>query len=98
MTVDEHNINECTVHQIVTQNLNLRKLCATNLPKNLNDDRKARRNEVSTEMLERLETEPDFLTRVITADERWFCEYDRDTERQSEDVTRHSPQDRRKLA
>jgi hypothetical protein len=37
--------------------------------KNLNDDRKTRRIEVSAEMLERLKAEPDFLNRVITGEE-----------------------------
>jgi hypothetical protein len=40
--------------------------------KNLNDDQKARRSEASAEMLEPLETKPDFLNRVITGDERWW--------------------------
>jgi hypothetical protein len=44
------------------------------VPENLNDDQKARRNEVSAEMLQRLETEPDFLNGVITGDESWFLE------------------------
>jgi hypothetical protein len=56
---DELNINEYMVHPIVTQDLNMRKVCAKMVPKNLNDDQKVRRNEVSAEMLERLETEPD---------------------------------------
>jgi predicted unusual protein kinase regulating ubiquinone biosynthesis (AarF/ABC1/UbiB family) len=70
MIADE--LNECTVHQIVTQDLNMRKVCAKMVPKNLNDYQKARRNEVSAEMLERLESEPDFLIRVITGDESRF--------------------------
>jgi hypothetical protein len=53
--------------------------------KNLNDYQKARQNEVSAEMLERLETEPDFLNWVITGDESWFFEYDPETKRQSEE-------------
>jgi hypothetical protein len=36
-------------------------------------------------MLERLETEPDFLKRVITGDESWFFEYDPVTKRQIEE-------------
>jgi hypothetical protein len=59
-------------------------------PKKLNDDQKARRNEVSAEMREWLETEPDFLNRVITGDESWFFEYDPETRRRSE--KRHTPQ------
>jgi hypothetical protein len=55
----------------------------------LNDDPKAGRNEVSTEMLQRLETERDFLNRFITGDESLFFEYDPQTKRQSEDW--HTP-------
>jgi hypothetical protein len=44
MIADELNINECTVHQIVTQDLNTRKLCAKMVPKDLNDNEKVRRN------------------------------------------------------
>jgi hypothetical protein len=51
---------------------------------NLNDDQEARRNEVSVEMLEPLETETDFLNRVITVDESWCFEHDTETKRQSD--------------
>jgi hypothetical protein len=84
------------VHQIATQDLNVRKLCAKMVPKNLNDDQKARQVEVSAEMLERLENEPDFLNRVITGDESWFFEYDPETKRQSEEWhTPHSPRQKK---
>jgi hypothetical protein len=69
MIADELNINECTVQRICTQDLNMRKVYAKMVPKNLKDDRKAGRNEVWIEMIERLEIEPDFLTRVIRGDE-----------------------------
>jgi hypothetical protein len=49
-------------------------------------------------MLERLQTEPDFLTRVITGDESWFYEHDPETERQSEEWQTQEYQDRIKLA
>jgi hypothetical protein len=52
--------------------------------KNLKGDQNAGRNGVSVEMLERPETESDFLTRVIAGDKSWFFEYDPETERQSE--------------
>jgi hypothetical protein len=37
MIADELNINECMIHQIVTQDLNVRKVCANMFSKNLND-------------------------------------------------------------
>jgi hypothetical protein len=60
MVADE--LNECTVYQIVTKDFNMREVCKDVSKKNLNDE-KARRHEVSAEMLELLETEPDFLIR-----------------------------------
>jgi hypothetical protein len=52
---------------------------------NLNDNQKAGRNEVSADMLEQPETEPDSHTRVITGDEIWFFEYYPETKKQSEE-------------
>lgn len=49
MTANE--FNECTVNQIVTQGLNMRKMLAKITPRNLNDDQKTGRNEISAEML-----------------------------------------------
>jgi hypothetical protein len=36
-------------------------------------------------MLKHLETEPDFLPRVIIGDRSWFFEYDPETKRKSEE-------------
>jgi hypothetical protein len=63
----------------------MRKVCAKMDSENSNDDQKVGRNGVSAEMLERLQTEPDFHTRVITGNESWFYEYDPETKRQSEE-------------
>jgi hypothetical protein len=51
MTANECNTNECMVHQIVTQDLNI-EVCAKMVPKNVHNQ-KAGQNEVSAEMLER---------------------------------------------
>jgi hypothetical protein len=59
-------LNESTIHQIATQDLIMRTVCKKLFPENLNDDQNASRNEVSAEMLEHLETEPDFLNWAIT--------------------------------
>jgi hypothetical protein len=68
------------------------------VPTNLNDVRKARRNEVSAETLERFETEPDFLYRVITDDESWFFKETLKPRCTMWNDTHHILQDRRKLA
>jgi hypothetical protein len=44
---------------------------------------------VLAEMLKHLETELDFLNRVITGDKSWFFRYDPETKRQSEEW--HTP-------
>jgi hypothetical protein len=61
MIADELNINEYTVHQIVTQVLSTRKVCTKIVKKKFNDYQKARRIEMSAEMLERFETESVFF-------------------------------------
>jgi hypothetical protein len=48
------------VHQIVAQDLNMKKVCIKAIPENFNDQEVCR-NDVSAEMLEQLETEPHFL-------------------------------------
>jgi hypothetical protein len=97
MIDNELNNNESMIHQIVTQDLNVRKVCARMSPKNLNDDQNARRNEVSVEMLERLETGPGFPTAVITGDESWFFEYELKPKGGVRKRTRQGLQGRRKL-
>jgi hypothetical protein len=42
------------------------------VPNILNDDQRGHRNEASAELFKPLETEPDFLNRVITGDESCF--------------------------
>jgi hypothetical protein len=74
-------MNERTVHQIVTQDLNMRKVCAKMVPENLNYDRKERRNEISAERLERLDTEPDFFNGVVPCGESRFFEYNSETKK-----------------
>jgi hypothetical protein len=55
----------------------------------LNNNQKAGRIKVSTEMVERLEIELDFLTQVITGDQNWVFEYDAETWKQCEEW--HTP-------
>ena len=50
----------------------MRKVCAKMVPRLLNDDQKERRLQVCQDIIERLQTEPDLLRRVITDDEPWI--------------------------
>ena len=53
------------------------------MPKNLSVEQKANQLEICQNLLGRLETEPDFLGKVITGDESWVFDYDPETKRQS---------------
>ena len=59
----------------------MRKDCAKMVPRLLNDDPKERRLQVCRDVIERLQTEPDLLRRVIIGDETWIFEYDLETKR-----------------
>ena len=83
MTSSELNLNPFTVHQILTQDLGMRKVCAKMVPKNLTAEQKANQREVCLDFLDHLEREPEFFSRVITGDESWILEYDPKTKRQS---------------
>jgi len=83
MISSELNFNRFTVHKILTQDLDMRKMCAKMVPKNLTTEQKASRRDVCLDLLDRLEREPEFFIRVITGDESWIFEYDLETKHQS---------------
>jgi len=76
------NLNRFTVHQILTQGMDMRKVCAKMVPKNLKTEQKANRRDVYFDLLDRLEDEPEFFSSVITGDESWILEYDPETKHQ----------------
>jgi len=61
----------------------MRKVCAKMVPKNLTTEQKANWRDVWLDLLDRLEREPEFFSRIITGDESWIFEYDPKTKRQS---------------
>ena len=79
MIADEVSVNKFTVHQIVTQDLMMRKVCAKLVPRVLTTEQKQRRVDVCREMLNELEKNPDFLDSVVTGDESWTFQYDPET-------------------
>ena len=81
MIIIELNLNRFNVHQNLTQDLDMRKVCAKMVPKNLTTEQKANRNDVCLDLLNHLEREPEFFSRVITGDESWILEYDLETKR-----------------
>ena len=49
------------------------------ISKNLTTEQKVNRRDECLDLLDRLEGEPEFFSRVITGDESWFLEYDPET-------------------
>ena len=92
MSAEETGLNKNTVHRILTEYLHMRKICAKLVPKNFSVEQKANRLEICQDLLGRLEIEPNFLHKVIMADESWVFDYDTETKRQSEERhTKRSP-------
>ena len=92
MISSELNLNRFTVNQILTQDLDMRKVCAKMVPKNLTTEQKANRRDVCLDLLDCLQREPEFFSRVITGDESWILEYDPKTKFQSREWhTANSP-------
>ena len=71
MIASELNLNHTMFHQILTQ-----ELCAKIVPKNLTIEQKENRKEVCLHLLERIQSDRNFLKKVITGDETWIFEYD----------------------
>ena len=59
------NIDRETVRKILTEGLDMRKVCATMVPKELTEKQKQRRVTICQDLLER---QDDILARVITGD------------------------------
>ena len=83
MIAEELSINKDTVWSIITENLEMRKVCTKMVPKLLSEDQKQQRVTVCQDIIECLKDDPDLLRRVITDDESWIFEYDPKTKRQS---------------
>ena len=74
MIAEEVGIDRQTVWEIITEELSMRKICAKMVPKLLSDDQKARRMQVCEDTLQKIENDPELLTKVITGDENWVFE------------------------
>jgi len=83
MISSELNLKRFTVHQILTQYLDMRKVCAKMVLKKLTTEQKTSRRDVCLDLLDGLVREPEFFSRVITGDESWILDYDPETKRQS---------------
>ena len=80
---DEMNISFGSCQAILTEDLGMRRVAAKFVPRLLKDDQKLSRVNVCKELQQRVEHEPDFMSRVITGDETWVYGYDPETKQQS---------------
>jgi len=85
MIASELNLNHTAVHQILTDELAMKKLCVKFVLKNLTIEQKDNRKDVCLHLLERIQSDRNFLKNVITGDETWIFEYDPETKRQSKE-------------
>ena len=93
MIASELNLNHTTFHQILTQELAMRKLRAKIVHKNLTIEQK----DACLHLLEWTQSDRNFLKNVVTGDKTWIFEYDPETKRQSKEWhTSASPRPKKK--
>lgn len=77
------NMSHESVRTILTDILGMRRVAARLVPKELNFLQKQYREQVASDMLERTNSDPTFMERIITGDETWVYEYEMQTSQQS---------------
>lgn len=88
----ELKISTGSVHTIVHEKLNKRKLYAKLVPHFLTEEQKEQRVNAARDFIEFADSNPDFLNKIITGDESWCFQYDPTTKRQSAEwVGKNSP-------
>ncbi|KAJ8952132.1 hypothetical protein NQ318_018468 [Aromia moschata] len=66
----------CSVQRILTEDLGKKRVVAKFVPRALTDNQKECRVETCCALKQQLETDPDFLSKVIAGDESWCYGYD----------------------
>ena len=77
---EQVDIDRETVRKILTEDLDISKMCAKMVPKEPTEEQKQRRVTICQDLLER---QDDILGRVITGAETWVYQYDPETKQQS---------------
>ncbi len=72
-----------TIKIMLHDKLNMKKVCAKLVPKNLTPDQKLVCQQICSDFLEKLDEEPELIENIITCNEIWIFQYDVGTERQS---------------
>ena len=84
MIADQVELPKSIVHEIVTTELQMGKVCAKLVSKVLTDEQKENRVLIYRELLVRVRGNPDFLEQVISGNETWGYAYDPETKRNFE--------------
>lgn len=79
----EVGISKTQCHVILTDILDMKRVASRMVPKTLNILQREHRKMVATEMLANVDSDPNFMKRIITGDETWVYEYDMETAQQS---------------
>ena len=74
MIAEELGLGKSSVHTILTEHLDMKKVCAKIVPKLLTPEQKLRRMECCADW-KTSEESNEFLERVITGDESWIYDY-----------------------
>jgi hypothetical protein len=74
MIASELNLNHQSIHNILTEKLSMRTICAKLFPKNLANEQKENRRNVCLDLIERIENDEHFFKDVITGDESWVLQ------------------------
>ena len=81
--VAEVGISTGSVHSILTEDLNLWRVSAKFVPKLLTEQQKELWKEISEDMLDFANYDPEFIKTIITGDETWVYGYNPETKFQS---------------
>jgi len=80
---EEVGICKSSCHTILTDKMKMHRVATKFVPCLLTEEQKQNRVSVSQELLDRLNTDENFLKNVITGDEMWVYSYDVETKVQS---------------
>ncbi|XP_072142421.1 protein GVQW3-like, partial [Dermacentor andersoni] len=80
---EEVGISTFSAHSIMTEDFAMNRVAAKFMPKLLMVEQKQLRVEVSQDMLDSTNSDPNFMNTIITGDESWAHGYDPDTKSQS---------------
>ena len=79
----QFDVSVGTVHTIIREELEMRKICAKFVLRMLREDQKERRCHDSREMVELINSDPAVLDALVTCDESWIYCYDPETKKQN---------------